>query len=202
MSCGKYSNKDFFNEMAPEWDKITCVWPEKIGHILDVAQLRPGAKVMDVGTGTGVLIPYIKERVGADGSIDAVDISDGMLARAAEKYGGLSHVRFLNADIESDNIEDVYDAIFMYCMYPHLEHPIETLQWLSKVNLADGGHIVIAFPERKESINGIHRHNDGSVHSDKLQDGEQFGRTLADYGIRADYIEDNDDYYIIRIAKG
>ncbi len=201
MSCGRQNNRDFFNEMAPQWDNIIEVWPEKIEHILDVACLAPGESVMDVGTGTGILLPYILKRIDEHGEIDAVDISEGMLKVAESKFGDAKNVNFLNLDVENDLISGAYDCIIMYCMYPHLENPIDTLKWLYKVNLKSNGRIVIAFPESKKSINGIHTHNDGSVHSNHLQDIGEFKNILESIGLPVDYTEDNDDYYILRIRK-
>lgn len=200
MSCGKQTNREFFDEIAPIWDSIVEVAPEKIRHILDVCNLHEGSDVLDVGTGTGVLIPYIEEKVTAKGHIDAIDISPEMLKIAASKNSEYSNVDFINIDVERDILETQYDCITMYCMYPHLELPLDTLKWLARANLKKGGTIVIAFPESRMAINGIHRHNDGSVHSDKLMPGDRFAETLAAAGLRTDYIEDNADYYIVRIA--
>lgn len=201
MSCGRQNNRDFFNEMAPQWDNITEVWPEKIEHILNVACVAPGESVMDVGTGTGVLLPYIYKKIGDNGSIDAVDISEEMLKVAKSKHKAIANINFINLDVENDLVSGGYDCIIMYCMYPHLENPIETLKWLFKVNLRPNGRILIAFPESKKSINGIHTHNDGSVHSTHLQDIDELKNLLESIGLPVDYTEDNDNYYILRIRK-
>lgn len=201
MSCGSKSNREFFNEMAPMWDATCVVTPDKIRYILDIAQIKTGDTVLDVGTGTGVLIPYIEEVVGPNGHINAADISDVMLSIAKGKYEQFTNIAYLNIDVENDPVPGEYDCMMMYCMFPHLERPYETLEWLYKVNLKPGGHIVIAFPEPKEAINGLHRHNDGSVHSMKLKKGEDFARDLADCGINVDFVEDDDKCYVIRITK-
>ena len=187
--------------MAPNWDAITEVNGAKIRHILEMAGLKLGDHVLDIGTGTGVLIPYIEETIDPEGAIDAVDISEGMLKVAALKYGHFANVRFLNLDAEQDIIDDSYDVITLYCMYPHLERPLETLRWLVKINLNPGGRLVIAFPESRNAINGIHRHNDGSVHSDKLVEGKEFAEWLEAGGLNVLKYVDSDDYYITIITK-
>jgi arsenite methyltransferase len=44
-------------------------------HVLDAAQIAPGATVVDVGAGTGLLTLGAVERVGPDGDVIALDIS-------------------------------------------------------------------------------------------------------------------------------
>ena len=50
------SEKEFFNSIAEEWDKITKVNEEKINFLLSRIHIQEGDKVLDIGTGTGVLI--------------------------------------------------------------------------------------------------------------------------------------------------
>jgi SAM-dependent methyltransferase len=58
-------------------------WP---GVVLDVADVRSGHRVLDVGCGTGVLARAAHARVGAHGHVAGLDPNDGMLtvARRAE----------------------------------------------------------------------------------------------------------------------
>lgn len=195
------SERDFFDRMASQWDSMIEVNPDKISHILDVAQVGEGNNVLDVGTGTGVLIPFLLPRIGKEGHILAVDISEGMLKEAKRKFSEFKEVEFRLVDVENDNLPEKYDRIIMYCMYPHLLSPEETVEWLAKVNLKPGGTLTIAFPESKESINNIHHHKDGTVHSNHLMDGGRMKFLFATRGLNVDYVEDTDDFYIIRIKN-
>jgi SAM-dependent methyltransferase len=50
--------------------------------VLDVADVRPGHRVLDVGCGTGVLARGAHARVGAHGHVEGLDPNDGMLTAA------------------------------------------------------------------------------------------------------------------------
>jgi ubiquinone/menaquinone biosynthesis C-methylase UbiE len=51
--------------------------------LLDTVQLRPGDRLLDVATGTGIVARLASERVAPTGSVAGVDLNAGMLAVAA-----------------------------------------------------------------------------------------------------------------------
>lgn len=93
--------RQFFDAQSLLWDSLTRRDPELLRSLLAWLPLRPGDAVLDVGTGTGVLLPYIRER-DPQGEIDAVDLSPGMLAVARQKYGDDEHIHFISADVSSE----------------------------------------------------------------------------------------------------
>jgi ubiquinone/menaquinone biosynthesis C-methylase UbiE len=58
---------------------MTAMWA---ADLADRAALRPGQRVLDVACGTGVVARVAAERVGATGSVAAIDLNAGMLAVA------------------------------------------------------------------------------------------------------------------------
>lgn len=191
------NNIEFFDEMAPKWDAMCEVDDRKIKHILDVAEVKPGDEVLDVGTGTGVLVPFLVDRI-ARGRIVAVDLSSGMLREARRKYGDCDNVEFRHLDVETDLIREKFDHVMMYCMFPHLEDGIETVNWLVRVNLRPEGTLVIAHPESRHAINEVH-HRHSPDGTDELGSIGELVDRLKEQGLNVDYEEDNDEYYIVRI---
>src|SRR5262245_19094531 len=51
--------------------------------VVDLADLRPGARVLDVACGTGVIARLVARRVGPTGEVVGLDLNPGMLAVAA-----------------------------------------------------------------------------------------------------------------------
>ena len=193
--------REFFDKLAPEWDNNEILsTPQKVAEILEYMELQPGMSVLDLGTGTGVLLPYIADKTGAEGRITAVDYSEGMLSRAKQKYQELTpKPKFLRVDFEEENIDGEYDRIILYSVYPHLHEPIDTLKWLMKVNLKENGKVFIAFPCSEQFINRIHKERKSE--SDMLPSASQ----LADYfkanGLRAEVKAENSGAYVVELRK-
>lgn len=189
----------YFDELAPVWDRTEIrSTPGRVNAILDLAGVERGMDILDLGTGTGVLVPYLSERVGEKGSVKGIDISDGMLARARAKYEDLANVSFEKLDFENDLLEGEYDMIFLYCVYPHLHEPYDTLSWLRKVNLRKGGRIIIAFPSDEKFINNIHGHKHAP--HDQLPSAPILAGRLQADGFNARVIAADSDKYIVEVS--
>lgn len=185
--------------MAPKWDGMERLsTPEKVNEILDIVGVEKGMDVLDLGTGTGVLVPYLSERVGRDGSVLALDISEGMLREAHRKYDCLENVEFRKMDFESEPINGRYDLVMLYCVYPHLHDPAETLQRIIHNNLKPGGRIIIGFPSDESFINNIHgrRHVDHDI----LPCADILALRLIVESIRAKVIANDAGKYLVQVS--
>jgi arsenite methyltransferase len=82
-----------------------------VGYHLGLARLRPGERVLDLGSGSGMDAFAAAAQVGPAGFVTGVDITPEQLAKA-ERVGRDEHVRFHRARIEElpfDN--DSFDAV-------------------------------------------------------------------------------------------
>ncbi len=94
--------------ITTEYDRVSRVWDasfvpmtDVIRHaILDMAALRPGERVLDIGTGTGAAALLAAERVGGKGHVLGIDVSPAMLtkARAKAARAGATNVAFRRMD--------------------------------------------------------------------------------------------------------
>jgi SAM-dependent methyltransferase len=66
-----------------ERDLVPAIFGPWVEDLLAAADVRPGARVLDVACGTGVVARAAARRVGATGAVVGLDLSPAMLAAAA-----------------------------------------------------------------------------------------------------------------------
>jgi ubiquinone/menaquinone biosynthesis C-methylase UbiE len=90
--------------------------------VLELAQLRSGESVLDVGCGTGTLAIAAKKRVGPTGKVYGIDASPEMIARASKKARKAGvEVVFKNGVVEALPFADAsFDAVLSTLMLHHL----------------------------------------------------------------------------------
>ena len=192
--------RGFFDKIASTWDDNEVLsTDDKVKAILEFMDIKEGYSVLDLGTGTGVLLPHIAKKIGIEGEITAVDYSSGMLNIAIKKFSHLvPSPEFLNMDFETETIPGEFDRIILYCVYPHLHTPVDTIKWLKSVNLKKNGKIIIAFPCSPDFINKIHREKHSE--SDRLLSASQLASFLRQNGLEALVNAETEDAYVISIS--
>ncbi len=88
-------------------------------------QLRPGQCVLDLGCGTGMSLPLLRDAVGADGRVVGVDLSADMLVLALSRVQreGWRNVELRCAAVEDAALPRKADAAFFHFTHDILHSP-------------------------------------------------------------------------------
>ena len=115
-------------------------------HALRLAGLRPGMRVLDIGSGPGDVSFVAARLVGPTGTVLGVDAAPAMveLARARATEKGLSTVHFMQGAIDAITLDEPVDAVVGRLILMHLPEPAATLRQL-RTFVRPGG--VLAFCE-------------------------------------------------------
>jgi SAM-dependent methyltransferase len=116
------------------------------GNPIAIAELRPGEKVLDLGSGGGIDVLLSARRVGPAGFAYGVDMTDEMLelARANAAKAGASNVEFLKGTIENVPLPDAsVDVVISNCVINLSTGKPAVLAEMFRV-LAPGGRIGVA----------------------------------------------------------
>jgi ubiquinone/menaquinone biosynthesis C-methylase UbiE len=147
------------------WDSMSDVYSREIDRrfepvtagVVQRAELAPGERVLDLGTGTGAVAELASPLVGPTGSVLAVDISPAMLAIARRRFElrGLTNASVSEGRAEEIPAEDgSLDAVIASLSLMFAIDRVAAARELARV-LRPGGRLAAAVwssPDRSEFI--------------------------------------------------
>jgi arsenite methyltransferase len=89
------------------------------GNPTAIAGLRPGQRVLDLGSGGGLDVFLAARQVGPQGFVYGLDMTDEMLqlARANQQQAGIANAEFIKGDIEAIPLPDAsVDVVISNCV--------------------------------------------------------------------------------------
>jgi len=193
--------KGFFNEKAGIWDEITVHDLEKVRYITELLGIRGDESILDIGTGTGIMIPFYEKYL-VDGKVVAVDYSEKMIEMARSKYPEREHpkVSYLVSDLYDLNFEVGFDLVMCYSCFPHFVDQPLAIDVLSRA-LRKGGRLVVAHSDSAKKINGVHMNGGVEISNDFLPSMERLKRMMGDSGLSVRFERDDDSYFICIASK-
>jgi ubiquinone/menaquinone biosynthesis C-methylase UbiE len=144
--------------------------------------VKRGDFVLDVGTGTGVLLPYLEEAVGTQGKVAAMDFSLNMLKQAKMREF-LGDKTLINAGVTAIPFQSGrFDRVTCFSAFPHFPDKRRALDEMVRV-LKKDGHLFIAHLHSVEEINHRHKAAGGVVTWDRLPDPESLRAIMQNSGL-------------------
>ncbi|MCL2179425.1 MAG: class I SAM-dependent methyltransferase [Cystobacterineae bacterium] len=177
--------KDYFEQLASQWDILhpAVEQARPIGWGLGEMEKHfgpwGGKTLVDVGCGTGIMVPHILGPLG-EGKLWAVDYAEGMLAVARAKHMD-ARVAFICEDALSWGFpEGSADGVLCYNSFPHFpkERALEAFaRWLKP-----GGFFLCWHGASRKHINRIHQAAGPAVANDKLSPAQSLATLAAQFG--------------------
>jgi len=193
--------QEYFDQLAPTWDnelsqeRLNC-----LGNIVKELGIEPGYHVLDIGSGTGVLLPFLIAELGNEGKIVALDFSEEMLCQAkAKNFPPI--VRFAQADVLAIPLADnSVDLAICNSAFPHFDDKARALKEIARV-LRNNGRLVICHTMSRTMINQLHQSIGGAVANDLLPDEFQLRRLIKQAGLKVTHYEDSPERYLVIAGK-
>ena len=150
------SRASYFDNLADKWDLGRKPSTAQLKSFIARLNIQTGDAVLDIGTGTGLLIPYIFEYNPA--KVVAIDLSERMLQKLTEKFGDRYDTKLipLCSDVHNWDLPDQF-AELAICngVYPHFHDEQLALAQIYRV-LKPGGVLAINHFNGREFINLVH----------------------------------------------
>lgn len=113
---------------------------------VDSLELRGGERVLDIGTGSGEILPWVAARL-TDGEVVGTDISSGMVEKAGERiarHGLEDRARTLYDDIEDSAFpDDHFDRIIATFTFTTIPEPAKAIRECARILKPDGRMVVL-----------------------------------------------------------
>jgi SAM-dependent methyltransferase len=168
--------------------------PERLEKIVDAAHIGAGETVLDVGAGTGILIPLIQRY--APGRIYACDLSDAMLKQLNNNYNGVTTIR---TDIRDLSLPaESVDVVFVNACYPNIADKPGAFKNISRM-MRPAGRMIISHPLGKAFIESLRRRAPYPL--DDFPSRTEARKMLGAHGLGIERFVDQPELYILSAVK-
>ncbi len=192
-----------FNDLASSWDDkfANSVTPLFLESIISKLEISNGQKILDVGTGTGILIPKLSKAVGAAGEVIAVDFAERMVEESRCKYANLSNVKIEVKNVEElDYPSESFDVVTCFGVFPHIQNKTKALTSIGNA-LKINGKLMIAHAMGRKELNIMHHRENSILAHDNLPSRTKMTRLLKVHGFDIEYFEDQPKIYLCISTK-
>ena len=196
------TRQKFFNQAAENWDKeyYNPKLQAFLKQFVPSFGLLAGQSVLDVGTGTGVLIPFLLEAVGSNGHITAIDYAPKMVEVCKTKYAHLANVSVSAGNSEDLQFPDAsFDTVTGFGVFPHLDNKKAALNEFHRV-LKPKGRLIIAHALSSAEVKSHHK-NAPAVANDVLPTDAEMRKLLRQAGFAGVEIVDKQGSYLCTSTK-
>lgn len=193
----------FFNQLAPAWDGMQQVGPQAksgIRNFVQCAYLAGAKTILDVGCGTGILVPHLLEAYPNARLIVELDFAEEMLAVNRAKYNDPRIVRLAADAADLPLPEGSMDSVLCFNVTPHFGNAQQAFRHLFQV-LSPGGILAAGHLMSSSELNKFHGSLHGPVAHDRLPPAKELGVVFTDMGAINVAAQEQQGWYFVRAEK-
>lgn len=189
--------RQFFENLAYEWDASQPPDRDLILKRLLAPldhDIRQCDSVLEVGTGTGALIPILRQHHPTNGLV-SIDLAQHMLSKAKERAPG---ARLVQSDVHHLPFQaSSFNAVICHNSFPHFWQKPAALAEIRRI-LCLNGKLFILHDLSRERVNFIHQNAENPViHQDLLPSGRKLAGMLEKAGFSPVLVEDDQTHFIV-----
>ena len=169
--------------------------PERLERIVDSAGIDPSDSVLDIGTGTGILIPLIRKYSPAH--IYANDLSEAMLEFVKTHHPSVNTAQ---GDVADLALADASIGVaFINACYPNIIDKHKTFTNLRRM-LRPGGRLIVSHPLGRSFVEVLKKSVPFPLDDFPASEVEAT-ELFAPYGLRVSLLLDEHGLYILRLVS-
>ena len=196
------NHREYFNQLAGKWDRMTTgETRSRLPEMMKDLRIKPGDTILDVGGGTGILLPLLYEATGNKSKIVSLDIAEEML-RQARNNSYPSNIHYVHADVAAIPLaSETFDFVICYSCFPHFPDKTKALAEIARV-LRSNGRLVICHTASRHEINELHESIGDVIGRDTIPDEATMRDMLTASGLKIIEVRDEAHRYLAIAAKG
>lgn len=200
--------KNFFEEHAEGWLDMCYRNPETgrydkhqkdFKRLFSLLPLEPGDHVLDAGCGSGVLVPFILDRITDSGILYELDFSEKMIETNRSRHAR-DNIRFILSEVENAPLDEaICDMVICFSCFPHFHDKQKATTELSRILKPNGLFVISHF----DSAEGLNRHHASchAVRHDHMPDEKDMLRLIHDAHLNIMTFVDEPGFYCILAIK-
>ena len=195
------NHREYFNQLAGKWDRMTSQETRsRLPEMIEDLGIKAGDTILDVGGGTGILLPLLYEVAGNKGKIVSLDIAEEML-KQARNNSHPNNIHYVHADAAAIPLaSETFNFVICYSCFPHFPNKLKALAEMARV-LRSKGRLVICHSASRHEINELHKSIGDVIGNDTIPDEAMMRKMLAASGLKPIELRDESHRYLAIAAK-
>jgi phosphatidylethanolamine/phosphatidyl-N-methylethanolamine N-methyltransferase len=132
-----------YSDLAPLYDKVFGkIFYQRLERVIEDLQIPPGAKVLEVGAGTGTSFPAYPRHC----EVIGIDLAPDMLARARQKIQKNGWTNFQVMEMDAMNLEfpdNSFDYVMAFHVVTVVPDPIRMIEEARRVCRPRGKIVIV-----------------------------------------------------------